>query len=230
MQNVPQDILEKAEELYPASLYKDSINVQKMYIHGRMDERDSRAKALNMLRDKLFSINETLSDTRYNDEGWYKQDAKFASFLEDVIFEFDGQSATIDTHEKEPSAWIDKEFVSSNGRCILQHFYDKEQAVNLKAGGIDDEMEALALKEYPTSLSVDLRRERNGFRRGYNFAVQRNSEDAIGFAEWADRYGWRRTHFNTWYNNGWCTTLETMNMAAIPTAKLYEQYKIEKSK
>lgn len=53
MENVPNYILDKAEELYPASLYKDSINVQKMYIHGRMDQKDQED---NILKTALWKI------------------------------------------------------------------------------------------------------------------------------------------------------------------------------
>lgn len=54
MQNVPQDILDDAEKLYPESLYRDSINVQKMYIHGRMDERDRYNAATLKLSDEDY--------------------------------------------------------------------------------------------------------------------------------------------------------------------------------
>jgi hypothetical protein len=36
---VPEDIQKDAEEKYPRSLYSGTINVQKMYTKGRMDER-----------------------------------------------------------------------------------------------------------------------------------------------------------------------------------------------
>lgn len=38
-QTIPEDIRKDADEKYPRSLYSGTINVQKMYIQGRMDER-----------------------------------------------------------------------------------------------------------------------------------------------------------------------------------------------
>ena len=61
MQNVPQDILDDAERLYPESLYKDSINVQRMYIHGRMDERDRNNATIQSQSDKIEELQEIIA-------------------------------------------------------------------------------------------------------------------------------------------------------------------------
>jgi len=68
-----------------------------------------------------------------------------------------------------------------------------------------------------------------GFKNGYNQCLQdkaAESNDAIEFAEWADKNGWKRTSFNTWYNHSWNKSLETLNKKAISTQELYLAFKV----